>query len=238
MPAISLLKIHDRGSEVQMLQRLLNSLVVPPPRLKEDGDFGAKTDAALKRFQQQSGLVPDGIVGPKTWTALGIKQHASKPAPNAEVPQPQEKRDWMQIAEGELDVHENSLPGQHNKRIVEYHQTTTLAASTDEVPWCSSFVNWAMTKSGNKGTNSAAAASWLGWGEGLTAPQKGAVTVIRQKKAGKDSATGSATGNHVAFYVSSTATHVRLLGGNQSDSVKYSNFSLSAYEVKGYRWPS
>ena len=58
--------------------------------------------------------------------------------------------------------------------------------------------------------------------------------MIQQKKKGSDLATGSATGYHIAFYVSSTATHVRLLGGNQSDSVKYGNFSLSAYDVKGY----
>jgi len=62
--------------------------------------------------------------------------------------------------------------------------------------------------------------------------------VIRLKKKGQDAATGSATGNHIAFYLSATATHGCLLGGNQSDSVKYSNFSLSAYDVKGYRWPA
>jgi len=73
---------------------------------------------------------------------------------------------------------------------------------------------------------------------GLTLPRRGAVTVIHQKEKGNDFATGSATGYHVAFYVSSSVTHVRLLGGNQSNSVKYSNFSLSGYDVKAYRWPS
>jgi hypothetical protein len=51
----------------------------------------------------------------------------------------------------------------------------------------------------------------LTWGGELNSPKKGAVTVIRQKKKGQDAATGSATGNHVAFYVSSTTTDVRLL---------------------------
>jgi peptidoglycan hydrolase-like protein with peptidoglycan-binding domain len=35
-----------------------------------DGNFGRKTEAALRDFQRTHGLVPDGIVGPKTWWAL------------------------------------------------------------------------------------------------------------------------------------------------------------------------
>lgn len=35
-----------------------------------DGSFGSKTEAAVRLFQRDHGLVPDGIVGPKTWAAL------------------------------------------------------------------------------------------------------------------------------------------------------------------------
>ena len=35
-----------------------------------DGKFGAKTEAAVRAFQRNHGLVPDGIVGPKTWRVL------------------------------------------------------------------------------------------------------------------------------------------------------------------------
>lgn len=45
------------------------------------------------------------------------------------------------------------------------------------------------------------------------------------------------TGYHVIFFDSKSATHIRLLGGNQRDSVKYSTFNLTRYEVKGYRRP-
>lgn len=45
------------------------------------------------------------------------------------------------------------------------------------------------------------------------------------------------TGFHVGFYVSSSPTSLRLLGGNQSDQVKYSNFALEKYDVKGHYWP-
>ena len=35
-----------------------------------DGSFGAKTEAAVRVFQKANGLVPDGIIGPRTWQAL------------------------------------------------------------------------------------------------------------------------------------------------------------------------
>lgn len=35
-----------------------------------DGNFGAKTEAAVRAFQRNHDLVPDGIVGPKTWSEL------------------------------------------------------------------------------------------------------------------------------------------------------------------------
>ena len=52
------LKKGDRGEEVKKLQTLLG--------ITADGDFGNKTDEAVRQFQRNNGLVVDGIVGPKT----------------------------------------------------------------------------------------------------------------------------------------------------------------------------
>lgn len=56
------LKRGDKGDEVKTLQHLLG--------ITEDGDFGPKTEEAVKKYQSNHGLVADGVVGPKTWAKL------------------------------------------------------------------------------------------------------------------------------------------------------------------------
>lgn len=137
---------------------------------------------------------------------------------------------WMEIAEAEIGQHE--ITGdQANPRIVEYHAATWLHATSDEVAWCSSFVNWCLIKAEINPTRSAAARSWLNWGE-QAEPKPGAITVIRKK-----GSSGTA-GYHVGFFISQDPLHVTLLGGNQSNAVKRSAFPLSGYNVVGYRWPT
>jgi len=227
-----ILRQGSTGEEVKRLQHLLNTILKPSPNLQLVGKFGPKTDNAVRRFQKLSGLKVDGQVGPKTWTALQ-QLSSSKPVASASAP----KNSWMEIAKAELGVHENAQKGLHNKRIVEYHSTTTLKATTDEIAWCSSFVNWVMQQAGYKGTKSALAKSWLDWGGDVPAGRYGAITVIKKKGKTSDVATGSTTGFHVGFFESLSTTHIRLLGGNQSDQVKSSGFNLGSYEVRGYRWP-
>ena len=54
-----------RGDEVKRLQRLLGFA-----EKDIDGIFGSNTEKAVRAFQAQNSLVPDGIVGEKTWAAL------------------------------------------------------------------------------------------------------------------------------------------------------------------------
>ena len=142
---------------------------------------------------------------------------------------------WMEIARGEIGQHE--IKGGENPRILEYHACTTLKAREDEIPWCAAFVCWCLEKSGITSTKSAAASSYLGYGTKLVKPVEGCICVLRQRKAGLDSATGSSSGKHVGFWLSQDSERVKLLGGNQSDSVKESSFGLASYEVLAYVWP-
>ena len=61
---MKIIKKGSKGDAVKTLQRALNITI--------DGDFGLKTEAAVKEFQKAHNLIADGIVGPNTWKVLGI----------------------------------------------------------------------------------------------------------------------------------------------------------------------
>jgi peptidoglycan hydrolase-like protein with peptidoglycan-binding domain len=54
---------------VTAVQHALN-LLGTSPKLEEDGNLGPRSVAAIKSFQTAHGLVPDGVVGAKTKTAI------------------------------------------------------------------------------------------------------------------------------------------------------------------------
>jgi len=56
------------GWDVSVLQFLLTRHGFAPPRL--NGNFGAGTERAVRRFQRRAGLATDGIAGPATQAAL------------------------------------------------------------------------------------------------------------------------------------------------------------------------
>lgn len=64
------LKYGSEGEAVKRLQRLLIAKGYDLGTSQDDGDFGAKTRAAVIDFQRKNGLTVDGIVGEKTWAAL------------------------------------------------------------------------------------------------------------------------------------------------------------------------
>jgi uncharacterized protein (TIGR02594 family) len=90
------------------------------------------------------------------------------------------------------------------------------------IRWCAAFVNGVLAKSGKKGTGSALAASFLKWGTRTTNPSMGDVVVLGLRK-------GRAS--HVGFYMGTTKIKgqkfVKVLGGNQSNSVKVTYYPAS-----------
>jgi L,D-transpeptidase catalytic domain/Putative peptidoglycan binding domain len=71
------LRLGSRGSPVRTLQSELAHLAYLPSSAV-DGVFGMRTWHAVVAFQGWSGLVRDGLVGPKTRAALS---HANRPTP-------------------------------------------------------------------------------------------------------------------------------------------------------------
>lgn len=56
------IKKGSRGDDVKLIQRLLN--------LRDDGLFGSQTELFVKMWQKENGLVPDGVVGPRSWQKI------------------------------------------------------------------------------------------------------------------------------------------------------------------------
>ncbi len=112
----------------------------------------------------------------------------------------------------------------HNDRIVEYHAATSLHATSDEVPWCASFVNWCLKKASITGTNSARARSFLTWGVAvsLEEAERGDIVVLSRN----DARGTNAQFGHVGFFAGQEGKSVLVLGGNQSNKVSISPYSL------------
>lgn len=137
---------------------------------------------------------------------------------------------WMLRARREIGVKE--MPGlKDHPRIVEYLAATRIGPRFhhDETPWCAAFVSWVLEGSGINSTKSAAARSYLKWGQELSTPRRGAVVVFSRPTADNP---GS---GHVAFYVGEEDGNVLALGGNQRNAVSVWPYPKS--RVLSYRWP-
>ena len=73
-----IIKLGSKGSDVKKAQRLLIAKGYSCGAAGADGDFGAGTYNAVKKFQADNGLEADGIVGANTWAAL-LKTEQPKP---------------------------------------------------------------------------------------------------------------------------------------------------------------
>ena len=144
--------------------------------------------------------------------------------PSNPIQLPQGDMFWYAIAKTQLGVTEIA-GSKHNQRIVEYHSFTTLKATDDETPWCSSFVSWCLEHAEIKSTKNAWARSYLEWGKKIEKPVEGCVVIFSR---------GSSSG-HVAFYVGETLTTVKCLGGNQGNTVCIDEYPK--WRVLGYRLP-
>lgn len=71
------LKRGDNNDTVKKIQKVLG--------VEQVGNFGPKTEAAVKEWQKKNGLAADGIVGPATLAKMGIVVEAAAPKAAAPV---------------------------------------------------------------------------------------------------------------------------------------------------------
>ncbi len=158
----------------------------------------------------------DGDPGPLT--AVALQQYFK--------PQDEKVPGWLTWASQELGVSE--IYGKRaNPRIVHYHSFTSLGSESDEVAWCSSFVNAGLLEGANiLGTKSAAAASFRNYGVPVDPKTFAAIVLFKTN-------TGSL--RHVAFSSGYWKGWLFVLGGNQSNKVKITMRQVG--EVTESRFP-
>lgn len=100
---------------------------------------------------------------------------------------------------------------------------------TTAVAWCSAGLCDAMQETGQPNPRTLGARDWLKWGTALDAPRLGCVVVFWR-------VSPRSWQGHVGLYAGEDATHIHVLGCNQSDSVTVARFAKS--RVLGYRWPA
>jgi putative chitinase len=93
-----LLKKGDNNENVKLLQQKLG--------IEPIGNFGPKTEEAVKAFQSKNGLTADGIVGPGTWAKI-MNEGSSAPTP---TPQPVASTPAPQVAGLKLDKLKGHVP--------------------------------------------------------------------------------------------------------------------------------
>jgi uncharacterized protein (TIGR02594 family) len=162
-------------------------------------------------------------------SVLRVRTKPSAPQPvDDAAPKPIVDPPWMKLAKAELGVAE--VPGdEDNPRVLAYYADAGHPQiDHDEVAWCSAFSSAMLERAGYASSKSLAARSYLPWGKELKKPKPGCIVVFSR---------GNPRGwqGHVGFYVGETATHIKVLGGNQSNKVSIALYSKS--RVLGYRWP-
>lgn len=107
-------------------------------------------------------------------------------------------------------------------------ETAGININPAQTAWCAAFVDAVLNATGSgKGTGKLNARSYLNWGQEVSEPKVGDVVVMwRGQRSGWK--------GHVGFYAGTNEDGtIKVLGGNQGDSVSFDNFDPD--RVLGYR---
>lgn len=227
-----------KGSTVLSIQKELKAAGINPGPL--DGEFGPKTQAAVKAYQKKHHLEVDGIVGPKTWKALthdsfkpapAKPSKPSKPGPvkptNPTTGRPSTKvQKLLAEARKHLGFHE----GAGNKNPF------SKALGRPPEAWCADFVSFCAKKAGlHVNTASAQQVANIikqqgGW-KGRHNPQPGDAVTFRW-----DGSHGWA--DHVGLvervFTRGGKTYIQTIEGNSGDRVRRKTYLATSSVINGY----
>jgi len=112
------LKLGSKGKYVEELQVILG--------ITADGDFGPKTEKAVKDYQRDNDLKPDGIVGPKTWTEMNKVEHKYS---LQQIHDAMNKKEYKWFVSGDYDVNIVGIRNSSTKGRVTNHYDDHITIS-------------------------------------------------------------------------------------------------------------
>ena len=192
LPALKeTLRLGSDGDQVAALQKALRSLGYDIGQA--DGDFGARTEAAVRAFQRVGGMTADGVVGPLTWKALGGKLAAPVAAKRTAEEQKREKLAAFAETEAAKNYVWSATSDAETKILAPFRAPMQangdIGTAIVFYNWCAAFVHYCATQTGyaiptkpaSFGSTMALAQSWKAWAmaegvwhaKGTVTPQRG-----------------------------------------------------------------
>ena len=149
---------------------------------------------------------------------------------------------WRPIDVAYRHIGLKEVPGAvHNPSVVAMLKRKNPWADRDEIPWCAAFADYCLFMAGYHTIGSLRARSYMHVGMRIwTMPgvmrgpdfdplhvRIGDLVVFQRGRGKQPGPDVAAAAGHVGFYVSATERYIKVLGGNQQNSVKISNYPRS-----------
>lgn len=125
-----------------------------------------------------------------------------------------------------MDIKEEAGPTLNNPAIMAMLKLDNSWPENDEVPWCSAFVNYIAWLLDLPRSKNLMARSWLTVGQpvALARAKQGYDVAIFRRGGGQAGPEVLNAPGHVGFFHSNTSGRIKLLGGNQGNTVSLANF--------------
>ncbi|MBY7142791.1 C40 family peptidase [Virgibacillus sp. NKC19-3] len=204
--SIGLVSTGDRGESVSEVQSTLNDKGY---NLNEDGIFGPNTDGAVKDFQEDRGLLVDGIVGSETSEALSLNNTSTNDSLTIEEVSNEEEVNVS--PQGDFDDSESDYSGSDVVSIAQdlvgspYSFGGTTPAGFDS----SGFINYAFGQAGID-LDRTHAAMWANNGTHVDNPSVGDVVFFADTYQGGVSHSGIYIGNNEMIHAGTESTGVEV----------------------------
>ncbi len=139
---------------------------------------------------------------------------------------------WLDIALEDVGTSEIAGASSHNQTIVDYFRVAGRPDITnDETAWCAAFAHACLARAEIEvdvpAEKKLLAREFEHVGTPIDTPRRGAIAIFSR---GNSSWSG-----HVAFVLGQTATHLIVIGGNQSNAVTIAHYPKS--KLLALRWP-